>query len=93
MASKKFAKDYQIQYECVMDHDAYNFLRVSIEVDRARPETHGEVCLNGVPVGLIEYIGKKQFKATRYQGKERVNLGEFSILGRAAAAIITDFIK
>lgn len=92
MARKKFANEFQIQYGCVIDHDAYNWFRVSIEVDQEHPETRGEVFLNGHPVGLVEFLGKKQFRATRYKGEKKVKLGEFPALGKAAAGIISDFI-
>ncbi len=96
MTRPKFAKEYQIQYGCILDHDTYNFLRVSIESDTESPETKGEVFLNGKPVGTIEYIGKKQFLATRYVGmgkNKMVKVGEFKEMGRATAAIISDFIR
>lgn len=89
MAKKKFGNEYEIQYECVLDHNAYEYLRVSIEVDRANPTTRGVVCLNGRPIGLVEYLGKRRFKATRNGPTE---LGEFKDLGLAAAKIITDVL-
>ena len=92
MARIKFAKEFQVQYGCVIDHDAYNSLRISIEVDKESPETKGEVFLNGHAVGIVEFLGKKQFRATRYKGEKRVKLGEFPELGKAAAGIISDFI-
>jgi hypothetical protein len=92
MARNRFANDFQIQYGCVIDHDTYNSLRVSIEVDRENPETRGEVFLNGHAIGTVEFLGKKRFHATRYNGEKRVTLGEFKELGRAAAGIISDFI-
>jgi hypothetical protein len=92
MARSKFANEFQIQYGCVIDHDVYNSLRVSIEVDRDTPESRGEVFLNGRAVGLVEFLGKKRFHATRYKGEKRVKIGEFAELGKAAASIISDFI-
>ena len=92
MARQRFAKEFQIQYGCVIDHDTYNFLRVSIEADATSPETKGEVFLNGKAIGTIEYLDKKRFQATRYSGDTHVNVGEYRELGRASAAIISDFI-
>jgi hypothetical protein len=92
MSNDRFAKEFLVQYGCVTDHDAYEHLRVSIEVDKAFPETRGIVHLNGRPIGIVEYIDKKQFRAVRYQNTKEVELGVYKKLGLATAKIITDLL-
>ena len=94
---------YEIRYDTLIDHDAYNFLRISIEVPREQTN-QCLVVLNGQEVGLIEvasiHKGKaKTFHAWRYVKKQKDKIvkqklkGEFENVGRATAAVISDFVK
>lgn len=92
-SNQRFAKEFLIQYGCITDHDAYEHLRVSVEVDKNSPETKGEVFLNGFPVGTVEFISKHKYQAIRYNGSTKIERGVYKKLGRAISSIITDFVS
>lgn len=103
LAKKMFHGRYEIRYDTLIDHDAYNFLRISIEVPRDQSD-ECLVVLNGKEVGLIVVANKingkaKTFHAYRYIQKAKNKIakqkvkGEFDNVGRATASIISDFVK
>lgn len=90
--------DYEICYDTIIDHDVYQYLRVSLEVPRNTPRDTVVVVLNGINIGIIRAF--KQGRHTVFVGS-RVRNGEetaLSILpsrniGKIAAAIISDFVQ
>lgn len=98
MLKKNKIGPYEIQYDTVIDHDVFAFLRVSLEVPRGQNEC-AHVLLNGQEVGIIRVVkdGRKvRFAAARLRDGMEVPLSYFEPskeIGKAAAAIISDFVK
>jgi hypothetical protein len=90
--------DYEIQYDTVIDHDAYQYLRISLEVPRTDPSI-AFVVLNGKNIGIIRSL--KQGRKTLFIGYRYTSTGDETILriepsktiGKIAAAIISDFVQ
>jgi hypothetical protein len=89
--------EYEIQYDTIIDHDAYQFLRISLEVPRDN-KTTAIVVLNGKNIGVIRSIA--QGKKTLFIGYRLINNQEILIshppakaIGKIAAAIISDFVQ
>jgi hypothetical protein len=103
-----FNNEYQILYDTIRDHDVYNYLKVSLEVDRGMDNV-AVVWLNGKPIGAITIIDHK------YKALRKDTMGEFAIVtartdthdevmrgtylgrlfdtvGQATAAIISDYV-
>lgn len=97
-----FGDDYDMKFDCIVNHEAYSFLRVSVEVPRDQNKEL-VVLLNGREVGRLEAIRNMRkrvtgFKAFRF-GKPNdpsrqtpVGDAPFPEMGRACAAIISDFV-
>lgn len=88
--SKKFG-DCLVQYGSVIDHNVYEYLRVSIEVPRGETK-RGVVMLRGKPVGEVHWLSKNSFAAYRYIGNRKKLMGNFKDVGFAAANIITTLL-
>lgn len=102
-----FGNEYRVAYDVIQDHDAYAFLRISLEVDRKLPDTC-TVLLNGKEIGAV------MFTKNRYYAFRKSPMGDikvlistdpdahiipctsldrpFDALGHAVAAIITDYV-
>jgi hypothetical protein len=97
LAKNLFGDDHEIQYDTIINHDVYSFLRISLEVPRGQKEK-AILLLNGKEIG--EIIVKKDGKTTlgytaiRYHGinPHMHSIGFYEQLGLACAAIITDYI-
>lgn len=83
---------HTVLYDVVIDHDIYEYLRITLEVPRNQ-STKAIVTLRGVPVGEIVFKDKK-YIPFRY-GKTSANkkrLKETSHPGLAAAKIVTNLL-
>lgn len=104
---RRFA-EHEIYADCIVDHNTYEYLRVTIEVPRDSGDSVGEVFLNGKAIGKIKILrddslGIIGFAAFRYQkvGKGRMENrikidnrnGVFPNVGKATASIISDFVR
>jgi hypothetical protein len=93
----RFGK-YELQYDTIIDHDAYEHLRITFEVPRGQ-DTNAMVLLNGREVGVVsvvregkKIIGYQAFRLGQYGNPYQIH-PPFKHIGRAAAAIITDLIQ
>lgn len=103
LKKERFGK-YELQYDTILDHDAYEYLRVTFEVPRGQTD-EAYVLLNGYEVGKVKTVsdGKKiiGYLALRVVRRteactqfDPINNGEpYKHIGKAAAAIISDFVK
>ena len=103
-AKTMFCNAYEIRYDTLIDHDVYNFLRVSLEVPRDQTEI-ALVVLNGKEIGKIKVQWDENhkkasgWKAYRYKPTKKNPSaskcldGIFDNVGRAAAAVISDYVS
>lgn len=97
---KRTMGNYQIQYDTVLDHDTYNYLRVSFEVPRDEPD-RAIVILNGKEIGDIYTVKNEAGKVIGFTAKRRPGTATpeivadepFKELGHAAAAIISNYVN
>jgi hypothetical protein len=80
----------EVRYETLIDHNAYEYLRVTIDVPRNQKEK-AIVLLRGKEVGELNLIGNK-ILAIRYGKKNKKKVGTFEDVGLATASIITDLL-
>jgi hypothetical protein len=100
MLKKHYFGAYEIQYDTILDHDIYEYLRVTFELSRETPYDNSTVLLNGVPVGKI-YLYKekgkvKGYRGVRFRGNEEIPVNKglpHKKLGKIAAMIISDFVQ
>jgi len=89
MKNKTYA-GCEVRYDALIDHNAYEYLRVTIEVPRDQL-VKAIVNLRGMPVGEM-ILMDTGILAVRYGKKNRKKLGIFDNVGLAAASIITDLL-
>jgi hypothetical protein len=97
---RTFGNDYQIQYDTVLDHDTYNWLRVSFEVDRGNNDK-AVLVLNGKEIGIImtirdesgRFMGFHAYRKNEDPSAAPLGSSLFNELGHAAAAIITNYVN
>jgi hypothetical protein len=96
---RTFGDGFEIKYDTVTNHDAYSFLRVTLEVERGC-DTEAVVLLNGLIVGKLVVFkhgaryGYKIWRRCQSSGTYTQHLSHvmFAEMGRAVAAIISDFV-
>lgn len=98
LKKERFGNVFEICYDTVIDHDAYQFLRISLEVPRDNKEV-ATVVLNGKDVGRIQVVranptNRKSrvlgFDAFRLSDGGEVYRGRSPKLGMAVSWVITD---
>ena len=77
--------EYKVQYGTIVDHGTYEHLRIMVELDTG-DSTVCNISLNGVTIGRVKYLGKKQYQANREHTSKI-----FKNLGLAIAAIVSNF--
>lgn len=103
MFAKKYEKrtfgNYQTQYDTILDHDTYSWLRVSFEVPRDEPN-RAILILNGKEIGDIYTVTNDAGKVIGFTAKRRpgtatpeITTEPFKELGHAAAAIISNYVN
>jgi hypothetical protein len=88
------AKRYEIRFDSIVDHETFSYLRVNIDIPRDQ-ETRAEVWLNGKLVGQVlampdGYESWRIMENGFYTAAPKV--GPHKDLGKAIAAVITDFV-
>lgn len=94
-----FGDDHEIRYDSIINHDAYKYLRVSLEVPRGQ-DTEALVLLNGKEIGkvMVERDGKRTVCYYPFRKDQDANIFyEFGIapcreMGKAIGAIISDYV-
>jgi hypothetical protein len=93
----RFGK-YELQYDTILDHDVYEHLRVTFEVPRGQV-TEAIVLLNGKDIGRVRVVRENKkivgYMAIRCEPDQWIEMNggrPYKHIGRAAAAIISDFI-
>ena len=101
---KKYEKrtmgSYNVQYDTILDHDTYAYLRVSFEVPRDEPN-HAILILNGKEIGDIYTQMNEAGKVVGFTAKRRPGTATpelrfdepFKDIGHAAAAIISNYVN
>ncbi len=104
MFAKRYEKrtmgNYTNQYDTILDHDTYQYLRVSFEVPRDEPN-HAILVLNGKEIGDIYTVMDEKGKVIGFRAERRpgtatpkITFDEpFKEIGHAAAAIISNFVN
>lgn len=95
---KFFGDDHEILYGTVINHDAYAFLHITLEVPRGQ-DTESIIVFNGKEVGKIVVV-RNGTKVTRYMPFRKIDDKfvlhkpdiHFRELGRAVASVITDYV-
>lgn len=99
LAKKIFGDDHEIMYDSVINHDVYEYLRVSLEVPRGQT-TEALILLNNKEIGkvIVEKQGKKTFGYTPFKKSdigEYIRLSDtktFRKLGKAVASVVSDYV-
>lgn len=99
LAKKIFGHDHEIKFDSIINHDTYTYLRVTMEVPRGQ-DTEALVLLNGREIGKVSVV--REGKKATYQAYRKsptmniyidfTNGHIFKEMGRATAAIISDYI-
>lgn len=91
---KKFG-DCEVRYGVAIDHDAYRYLRLGLEIANGQ-NTVGVVTLAAMPVGEIVTTDHKTFKAYRYKTVrnkvKKISVGKADSVGLAMAKVISDLL-
>lgn len=89
-AKKYFGDDHEIMYDSVMNHDAYAFLRITLDVPRGQ-DTESIINLNNKPIGKVRVI-REGTKTVGYEVDRDGVWVRVRELGQAVAAAVSGHI-